>query len=231
MKNNIRVKIVISLAGVLLLVAACTSPSPYADANPAYINLLDTGPCWKTICPRETSLQKALTTLSTIETGYSGLIEPVPNKNTYLMPFIAGRFEGSTVELDYLDRVILRIELSLSPNELSLSQIIDYFGFPTRVSSSDSCGTGDFAGFVYGFSLWYNDKGITVTSTEIYTQDQPIMVKLEPRYSISRLIYHPPFITPEQWIQELGGEIEDLSPLYMWTTWNDLVPIETCQER
>lgn len=56
------------------------------------------------------------------------------------------------------------------------------------------------------------------------------IVKLDPKYSINSLVYHPPSITPEQWIRELSGMVEDLGAFYTWATWNDLVPIEACTD-
>ena len=214
-----------------LFLYACQRLPTFGNVDLENLRLLDEGPCWKSACPGKTSLEDAFDAFLQQDIFVTPLeLEYVRSRNEVYVYFGPEHFGSNGVHLEYADQAIIRRIMIEFNSGLTLSQIIDYFGSPTRTLMTADC-VGDIAHPLYSFNLWYQEQGVSV-STYGYSSDSATSELLpQPQILISRVIYHPADVNLEKWVQivnidEMGKRDlnEIYQNLYPWRGWEHTVP-------
>lgn len=223
-----KAKLAFLILALAILLPGCQHPPKFSEPNPEYLNLLDIGPCWNGICPRQTDMQDAFDRLPTIAVGADlSQLSYIRSRNLVRVPLDPERFGSSRVLIGYIDRTALDIELTGFETNLTLSQIIDYFGDPPWILARATCG-GDSAVPDYAFVIWYPEQGVSISTGGQRVNSPSTDLVPEPRLRIASVIYHEENMNPEQWIEtyghSYGAEPSDVSHLYPWPGWENPVP-------
>lgn len=222
----------LSIFCVGMITGCGTKELPYATPHPDYLNLLDLGPCWNNICPGQTSVQEAETSL-----GSLSIVNEIykPKSGKYMTVDLDGaRFGQSYIRLNYSDLIVNQIEILIREKNLTLSQAIEYLGYPTYIAKMKTCFGGDIASPHYRFVLWYLAEGITIFTGGLYTYQATDLI-VESNLGVYKIVYHVSNSSVENWPQlaNLGWNEEQvyLDNLHPWPGWDGSIPsyIDTCE--
>ena len=215
---------------IVFTLSACQGVSSFGTPDPEYLKLLDIGPCWNEICPEQTSREDAINKLSSLDTVEPAQLEYIQGRNEIALPFDSERFGTSNLRLEYTDQVISGVTITIgSDGNMSLSQIIDYFGTPDWIIATEVC-VGDRAVPDYGFDLWYEENGVSVTTGGFPTRSPASDLVPREDLLIYRIVYDDKIFDSKQWLQTHPGYWryvtldEAQKHLYPWLGWKTPLP-------